>query len=130
MTIEVFDLSPLPLFNADVQAAGWPAAVAEFQARIKAADALLIVSPEHNYSIFGVLKNAINCASRPPEQPFGGKPAAASRTMRARKANPWGVNRDRTYRRRMPSTSEETRTAGATRLTNKSGPEIPHNTKQ
>jgi chromate reductase, NAD(P)H dehydrogenase (quinone) len=50
--------------------AGFPAPVEDLRARIKAADGLLIVTPEYNYSIPGVLKNAIDWASRPPEQPF------------------------------------------------------------
>ena len=53
---------------------GFPAPVEDLRARIKAADGLLIVTPEYNYSIPGVLKNAIDWASRPPEQPFDGKP--------------------------------------------------------
>ncbi|MGH6878574.1 MAG: NADPH-dependent FMN reductase, partial [Rhizomicrobium sp.] len=44
--------------------------------QIKAADALLFVSPEYNYSMTGVMKNAIDWASRPPDQPFNGKPVA------------------------------------------------------
>ena len=50
--------------------------MADFRAKIKAADALLICTPEYNYSVSGVLKNAIDWASRPPEQPFDGKPIA------------------------------------------------------
>jgi len=76
-TMEIFDLSPIPLYNADVQAAGWPAPVQDFKSRIAAADALLIATPEYNYSIPGVLKNAIDWASRPPkESPLNGKPVA------------------------------------------------------
>jgi chromate reductase len=74
VTLETFDIAPIPLYNEDVRAQGFPAAVEDFRARIKAADALLIVTPEYNYSIPGVLKNAIDWASRPPEQPFDGKP--------------------------------------------------------
>ena len=48
----------------------------EFREKIRAADALLIVTPEYNYSIPGVLKNAIDWASRPPDQPFEDKPIA------------------------------------------------------
>jgi chromate reductase len=48
--------------------------VEDLRARIKAADGLLIVTPEYNYSIPGVLKNAIDWASRPPDQPFDDKP--------------------------------------------------------
>ncbi len=51
MTLEIFDLSPIPLFNADVEAAGLPEAVQQFKARVAAADALLIVTPEYNYSL-------------------------------------------------------------------------------
>jgi chromate reductase len=76
MTIEAFDLAPIPLYNDDVRVQGFPPPVADFRARIKAADALLIVTPEYNHSIPGVLKNAIDWASRPPDQPFNGKPIA------------------------------------------------------
>src|ERR1700682_2430991 len=76
MTIEAFDLAPIPLYNDDVRQQGFPPPVADFRARIKAADALLIVTPEYNHSIPGVLKNAIDWASRPPDQPFNGKPIA------------------------------------------------------
>jgi chromate reductase, NAD(P)H dehydrogenase (quinone) len=74
MVIEDFDLSSFPLYNEDVRLLGFPPVVAEFRSRIAAADALLIVTPEYNYSIPGVLKNAIDWASRPPDQPFAGKP--------------------------------------------------------
>ena len=76
LTIDIFDLAPIPLYNEDVHAKGYPPPVADFRARIKAADALLICSPEYNYSTSGVLKNAIDWASRPPDQPFDGKPIA------------------------------------------------------
>jgi chromate reductase len=76
MTIETFDLLPIPLFNQDVLDAGMPAPVADLRARIKAADALLLVTPEYNYSVSGVLKNAIDWASRPPAPPLVGKPTA------------------------------------------------------
>jgi chromate reductase len=77
MLLETFDLAPIPLYNGDVDAAGTPEAVRHFKARIAAADALLIATPEYNYSIPGVLKNAIDWASRPPkESPLNGKPLA------------------------------------------------------
>lgn len=76
MTVESYDLSPIPLYNGDVEALGLPAAVVDFRARIATADALLFVTPEYNFSIPGVLKNAIDWASRPPQPPFQGKPAA------------------------------------------------------
>jgi chromate reductase len=74
LTIEIADISGIPLYNEDVRAAGFPPSVEELRGRIKAADGLLIVTPEYNYSLPGVLKNAIDWASRPPEQPFAGKP--------------------------------------------------------
>jgi chromate reductase, NAD(P)H dehydrogenase (quinone) len=76
MTIETFDLAPIPLYNEDVKQQGFPPPVQEFREKIRAADALLIVTPEYNYSISGVLKNAIDWASRPPDQPFEEKPIA------------------------------------------------------
>jgi chromate reductase len=76
LAIEPFDIAPIPLYNEDVYQQGFPPPVAEFRTRIKDADALLIVTPEYNYSVPGVLKNAIDWASRPPDQPFDGKPIA------------------------------------------------------
>ena len=76
MRIETFDIGPIPSYNEDVKAQGFPAPVQELREKIRAADALLIVTPEYNYSIPGVLKNAIDWASRPPEQPFLDKPIA------------------------------------------------------
>ena len=76
MEIESFDIAPLPLYNDDLREQGYPPAVQEFRERIRAADALLIVTPEYNYSLPGVLKNAIDWASRPPGQPLDDKPAA------------------------------------------------------
>ncbi|MEO6457749.1 MAG: NADPH-dependent FMN reductase [Chloroflexia bacterium] len=76
MTLETFDLSPIPFYNADVEAEGAPDAVRHFKDRIAAAaNALLIATPEYNYSVTGVLKNAIDWVSRPPkDSPFVGKP--------------------------------------------------------
>ncbi|HXC88543.1 MAG TPA: NADPH-dependent FMN reductase [Stellaceae bacterium] len=76
MTIEIADISQFPLYNEDVRAQGFPPAVETFRRQIKGADALLFACPEYNYSMSGVLKNAIDWASRPPDQPFAGKPAA------------------------------------------------------
>lgn len=76
MTLEIADLSAFPLFVQDHELDP-PAPVAEFRRRIVAADALLIATPEYNYSIPGVLKNAIDWVSRPAStQPFAGKPTA------------------------------------------------------
>jgi chromate reductase len=76
MSITSADIADLPLYNEDLRADGFPAAVERLREQIRAADALLFVTPEYNYSIPGVIKNAIDWASRPPEQPFAGKPAA------------------------------------------------------
>jgi chromate reductase len=66
-----------PLYNADVQeGSGFPAAANELAAAIKAADAVLFVTPEYNWSMPGVLKNAIDWVSRLPDQPFKEKPVA------------------------------------------------------
>jgi chromate reductase len=76
VVIETFDLAPIPLYNEDVRAQGYPEPVAEFRRRIAAAQALLIATPENNYGVPGVLKNAIDWASRPPDQPLRQKPTA------------------------------------------------------
>lgn len=76
VAVEIFDLAPIPLYNDDVRVRGFPPAVAALRSAIAQADALLLVTPEYNYSVSGVLKNAIDWASRPPDQPFNGKPAA------------------------------------------------------
>lgn len=76
MTIEIVGIGDLPLYNDDIRVAGYPPVVQAFRDRIAAADALLFVTPEYNYSTSGVLKNAIDWGSRPPSQPFDGKPVA------------------------------------------------------
>ncbi len=76
MQIEAADISGVPLYNEDVYAQGFPAPVGRLREQVRNADALLFVTPEYNYSVPGVLKNAIDWVSRPPEQPFAGKPAA------------------------------------------------------
>ena len=74
--IEIADISQFCLYDEDVRAQGFPPAVERFREQIRAADALLFATAEYNYSISGVMKNAIDWASRPPDQPFAGKPAA------------------------------------------------------
>ena len=76
VTFEIADLSDIPLFNDDVRAAGHPPAVDTLRAQIAKADAVIFASPEYNFSVSGVLKNALDWASRPPSQPFDGKPVA------------------------------------------------------
>jgi len=89
MTLDVADISQLPLYNEDVRQAGFPPPAQLLRDQILAADALLFVTPEYNYSISGVLKNAIDWASRPPNQPFEGKPVG----IMGATASLWGTTR-------------------------------------
>ena len=74
--LEIFDLEGIPQFNQDLDQQP-PEKVKEFKAKIKAADALLIATPEYNYSMPGVLKNAIDWGSRPyGDNAFEDKPVA------------------------------------------------------
>jgi len=67
---------PMPPYDGDIEAnEGLPEGARAFKLRIAAADALLIASPEYNWSIPGTLKNVIDWASRPPNNPFKGKVA-------------------------------------------------------
>ena len=75
-TLEIADLPDLPGFNQDNEKTP-PPAVTELKAKIRAADAILLVTPEYNYSIPGVLKNAIDWAARPyGDSAWKGKPVA------------------------------------------------------
>ena len=76
LSLEIADISEIPLYNDDVRAVGYPAPVQRLRDQIAAADALLFATPEYNYSMSGVLKNIIDWASRPPEPPVIGKPVA------------------------------------------------------
>jgi chromate reductase, NAD(P)H dehydrogenase (quinone) len=76
MSVAVADISQIPLYNEDVRQQGFPPPVETLRRQIAAADALLFACPEYNYAMSGVLKNAIDWASRPPDQPFAGKPCA------------------------------------------------------
>jgi len=74
--LDIFELEGIPVFNQDHDQDP-PAKVAELKKRIRAADAVLIATPEYNYSIPGVLKNAIDWASRPyGDSAWSGKPVA------------------------------------------------------
>lgn len=75
MEIEIADLSDIPLYNGDVEDAGIPASVAAFKEKIKKSDGVITATPEYNHAMPGVLKNALDWASRPPYNPFDGKPA-------------------------------------------------------
>jgi chromate reductase len=78
VTITLYDLSRLPFYNADLDA-DLPDSVRELRERILAADALLIATPEYNYSFPGILKNAIDWASRPRgNASLNNKPAAVT----------------------------------------------------
>ena len=74
--LEIFDLEGIPPFNQDLEKR-MPRKVKEFKSKIKAVDAIMIATPEYNYSVSGVLKNAIDWASRPyGDNSFEGKPVA------------------------------------------------------
>lgn len=74
--IEIFDLAGIPIFNQDKESP-MPEKVVQFKAGIRKADAILICTPEYNYSIPGMLKNAIDWASRPyGDSAWDGKPVA------------------------------------------------------
>lgn len=75
-TLEIVDLSQIPFFNEDVEAEGVPQVVVDFKRKVAEADALLIATPEYNYSIPPVLKNALDWASRGKDLPLYGKPLA------------------------------------------------------
>jgi chromate reductase len=76
VTLDIFALDGIPGFNQDDEQ-NPPATVVEFKRRIREADAVLIVTPEYNYSVPGVLKNAIDWASRPyGDSAWSGKPVA------------------------------------------------------
>jgi chromate reductase, NAD(P)H dehydrogenase (quinone) len=66
----------IPLYDADLQAKGIPDDVVALGGAIRACHGVIIVSPEYNYSVPGVLKNAIDWISRLPNQPFANKPIA------------------------------------------------------
>lgn len=97
VTLETFDLSSIPLYNADLEEHGWPEPVRLFRERIAAADALLIATPEYNWSIPGVLKNAIDWASRPPDSPLNDKPAA----VMGASTGPFGTTRSQLHLRQV-----------------------------
>lgn len=74
--ITLADISAIPLYNYDVREQGLPASVVSLVELIATADAVMIAAPEYNYSIPGVLKNAIDWVSKAPDQPFRRKPVA------------------------------------------------------
>lgn len=77
VTIEALpSVGEFPLYNHDVQDSGFSPIVTSAADAIRRADGVIIVTPEYNHSIPGVLKNAIDWISRLPNQPFAGKPIA------------------------------------------------------
>ena len=77
MKIATFDLIDVPLYNGDVEAAGAPEGVTRFKQAIREADGVLMATPEYNHGVPGVMKNAVDWASRPPRSaPLDGKPVA------------------------------------------------------
>lgn len=76
MTLQITSLADIPMYNQDVFDAGMPPSVKRLREEIAAADGLLIASPEYNFSVTAALKNAIDWASRAPNQAFQDKPVA------------------------------------------------------
>jgi chromate reductase len=77
ITVQFLEIGDIPLYNQDVEDAGDPASVAAFKRAIARADALLVATPEYNHGTSGVLKNAIDWASRPRvTSPLKDKPVA------------------------------------------------------
>jgi chromate reductase, NAD(P)H dehydrogenase (quinone) len=76
MTLQITSIADIPMFNQDVLDAGMPGPVKRLRDEIVAADGVLFASPEYNFSLTGALKNAIDWASRPPNQSFQDKPVA------------------------------------------------------
>jgi chromate reductase len=76
MEFEVAKLTDIPFYNADVEQRGFPAVIESFRRKVAAADALIFAVPEYNFSVPGVLKNALEWLSRPPNSPTNGKACA------------------------------------------------------
>jgi chromate reductase len=77
LAIEIQPIADVPLFNEDDEAQGTPEAVARLREAVKAADGLLVATPEYNAGVPGVLKNAVDWLSRPAgKNVLGGKPIA------------------------------------------------------
>lgn len=74
--ITLADISAIPMYNDDVREQGLPPTVESLVEQVASADAVLIATPEYNYTIPGVLKNAIDWVSKAPDQPFRNKPVA------------------------------------------------------
>ncbi len=75
-TLDVVAWDEVPPFNSDLMAKGLPPSVSALRERIRKADAVIIATPEYNFSIPGMLKNAIDWVSRGDDQPLLNKPVA------------------------------------------------------
>jgi chromate reductase, NAD(P)H dehydrogenase (quinone) len=76
MSMTIAEIGDIPLYNQDVLDAGMPEPAKRLRTQIAAADGVLIASPEYNFSVTPALKNAIDWASRPPDQAWQDKPIA------------------------------------------------------
>lgn len=76
MQVEIVELKDIPIFDGDELAKGYPASVAALREKVRAADGVLVGCPEYNFSIPGVVKNALDWVSRGNDQPFALKPVA------------------------------------------------------
>jgi len=76
MSLHITSIADLPMYNQDVLDAGMPEPVKRFRTEVAQADGVLIASPEYNFSVTAPLKNAIDWASRPPDQVWQDKPIA------------------------------------------------------
>jgi chromate reductase len=95
--VEIFELDGIPPFNQDDEG-NPPEKVTQLKSRIRAADAILIVTPEYNYSVPGVLKNAIDWASRPyGDSAWNDKPVA----VMGASMGPTGTSRAQYHLRQM-----------------------------
>lgn len=74
VTFEIVEIAQLPFYSADVEQVGLPSTVIQFRAEVAASDALIFAVPEYNFSLPGVLKNALEWLSRPPSPPAHAKP--------------------------------------------------------
>jgi chromate reductase len=82
VAVTEFDMREIPFFDGDEFAKGYPASAQAFREAVRAADGVVIVTPEYNFAMSAVLKNAIDWASRGNDQPFANKPVTVlSATM-------------------------------------------------
>ena len=99
MALEMFDLREIPLFDEDLLTGGFPPPVLAVRERIRRSDGVVIATPEYNFSVPGVLKNALDWISRGEDQPFALKPVA----ILSASPGPLGGARVQYDRKRQPS---------------------------